>query len=133
MECELLRIQTRFVCQSIEYPSLPYALEKFGELDFVASSLLHDEKTSRWKTWNKPKTMSNHVQNYIYIYMPMWFPFNGMLIIASCVLWVICILRNLTWTIGSFDFEFWYEQRTFKVEQVFCQTLLVSQRGPWFS
>jgi hypothetical protein len=34
---------------------------------------------------NKPKTMSNHVENY-YIYMPMQCHFNGMLIMASCAL-----------------------------------------------
>jgi hypothetical protein len=55
-----------------------------------------------------------------------------MLIMAKCVLWLIWMLRNINWTIGSFDLEFWFEQMTFKVEQLFHQTLLVSQNGLWF-
>jgi len=87
------------------------------------------------KTWNiKPKTMSNHVKNYtltfIYIYLPMWCPFYNMLIMADCALWLIWMLKNLNWTIGSIDFAFGFEQRTFKVEHVFHQTLLVLQKGP---
>jgi hypothetical protein len=70
---------------------------------------------------------------YLYIYMFMWCHFNDMLIMVSCVLWLIWMLRNLNWTIGSFDFEFWFYQSTSKVKQIIHQTLLVSQKGPWFS
>jgi hypothetical protein len=66
------------------------------------------------KAWNiKPKTMSNHVQNYTLIYIPMWCPFYNMLIMASCALWLIWMLRNLNWSIASIDFEFGFEQRNF--------------------
>ncbi len=87
------------------------------------------------KTRNKQG--KNHVKSYsnfhFLIYMSMWCPSNGILIMASCVLWLIWMLKNLNWIIGSFDFEFWFQQRTFKVDKVFCQTLLVSQRGLGFS
>jgi hypothetical protein len=65
--------------------------------------------------------------------MPMWCHFNGMLIMATCALQLIWMLKILTWAIGYFNFEFWFEQKTFKVEQVLYQTLLVSQGGSWFS
>jgi hypothetical protein len=91
-----------------------------------------------WKTLTKKKGKNlkdwakNHVKScsklHFWLYMPMWCPFNGTLITASCVLWLIWMLRNVR-TFGSFDFEFWFEQRTFKVELVFHQTLLVSQLG----
>jgi hypothetical protein len=41
------------------------------------------------KMWNnEPKIMSNHVQNITHIYIYIWCPFNNMLIMTSCVLWL---------------------------------------------
>jgi hypothetical protein len=71
----------------------------------------------------------NHVKScskqLLYIHLSMWCPFYNMLIMASCALWVIWMLKNLNWTIGSIEIEFGFEQRTFKVEHVYHQTLLV--------
>jgi hypothetical protein len=55
--------------------------------------------------------------------------FYGMSIISSCVLWLIMMLKKFNWIIGFFNFEFWFEQKTFKGELMFHQTLLISQRG----
>jgi hypothetical protein len=46
------------------------------------------------------------------------------------VTWLIWMLKNLNWTIGFFDFEFWFEKMTFKVKQVLCQTLFSFTKGP---
>jgi hypothetical protein len=82
---------------------------------------------------NKPTMMSNCVQNYnFFSYMPMWCYFNGILIMASCALWLLWMLKNLNWIIGPFDFGFWFEHISFKGKHVPYQTLLISQRGSWF-